>query len=41
MLHLAELGRQTMVINGKVPGRLQAALRGEKVKGSVVDGGRR
>jgi isopentenyl phosphate kinase len=41
MLRLAELGRQTMVINGKVPGRLQAALRGEKVKGSVVDGGRR
>jgi len=41
MLRLAELGRRTMVINGKVPGRLQSALRGEKVKGSVVDGGPR
>jgi isopentenyl phosphate kinase len=39
MLRLAELGQDTMVINGRAPGRLGAALRGEKVKGSAVIGG--
>ncbi|MCU0861408.1 MAG: isopentenyl phosphate kinase [Methanomassiliicoccales archaeon] len=41
MLRLAELGQETMVINGRAPGRLEAALKGEKVKGSVVLGGSR
>jgi isopentenyl phosphate kinase len=40
MLSLAQLGKSTMVINGLVPGRLAAALAGEKVKGSMVVGGR-
>jgi isopentenyl phosphate kinase len=40
MLEIAELGKGTMVINGLVPGRLTSALKGEKVKGSLVVGGR-
>ena len=40
MLSLAQLGKSTMVINGLVPGRLASALKGEKVKGSMVVGGR-
>ncbi len=39
MLSLSRMGKSTMVINGLVPGRLAAALRGEKVKGSMVVGG--
>jgi isopentenyl phosphate kinase len=39
MLSLAQLGKSTMVINGLVPGRLASALKGEKVKGSLVVGG--
>lgn len=39
MLQLSKLGKGTMVINGRVPGRLASALKGEKVKGSVVVGG--
>ncbi|MEM0448329.1 MAG: isopentenyl phosphate kinase [Methanomassiliicoccales archaeon] len=41
MLRLADLGLETLVINGRVPGRLEAAIKGEKVKGSVVLGGSR
>lgn len=40
MLRLAELGKGTMVINGLAPGRLAAALKGERVKGSMVIGGK-
>jgi isopentenyl phosphate kinase len=40
MLSLAQMGKSTMVINGLIPGRLASALRGEKVKGSMVVGGR-
>jgi isopentenyl phosphate kinase len=40
MLSLAKLGKSTMVINGLAPGRLASALKGEKVKGSMVVGGR-
>jgi isopentenyl phosphate kinase len=39
MLSMAQMGKSTMVINGLVPGRLAAALKGEKVKGSMVVGG--
>jgi isopentenyl phosphate kinase len=40
MLSIAQMGKSTMVINGLIPGRLASALRGEKVKGSMVVGGR-
>jgi isopentenyl phosphate kinase len=39
MLSIASLGKGTMVINGLVPGRLASAMKGEKVKGSMVVGG--
>jgi len=39
MLSMAPLAKSTMVINGLVPGRLAAALKGERVKGSMVVGG--
>jgi isopentenyl phosphate kinase len=39
MMRMASHGGDAVVINGMVPGRLEAALRGEKVIGSKVVGG--
>ncbi len=40
MMDMADLTEECMVLNGKVPGRLEAALRGRKVTASKVVGGK-
>jgi isopentenyl phosphate kinase len=39
MLRMSRMAQSTMVINGLVEGRLERAMKGEKVLGSMVVGG--
>ena len=39
MLRMSRMAQSTMVINGSVEGRLERAMKGEKVLGSIVVGG--